>query len=114
MLYENVADTGWVFQADPFDVYVIISNRRQRSWDLVREELEKLILKKTIRRQQSQGQRWMIAESLKNIPVINAMMHSMYDIMRDKSVELVKRRERYRRWKRLDPRFSEWYNKLFS
>ena len=38
-IYEKLADHGWQLKMDPFDIYILISNRRGRNWLEVEKEM---------------------------------------------------------------------------
>jgi len=113
ILYESIADIGWCLRANPFDIYIIISNRRERLWNLVVQDLEDVIINNTVRRDQTFQQRQKRAEMIKNIPVINVAIQAMYDTLSDRSQTLVERREKFRQWKRQDQKMAGWCHELY-
>ena len=113
MLYESVADEGWALRCEPYDVYAIISNRRDAPWEDVVGRLTDLVKRTAVHRLVTVGEREGVAEEVKNIPVISAALEALNSTTQEPQVPLETRRAEYRKHMRQRPKMKIWFREFY-
>lgn len=99
--YEKLADAGWLLSIDPVDVYILISNRKQEEWRLVKIGLVKMLMKHVKRcNMVSLEARQIFAERVKLIADINSSFEAVDTYLSNASLALYAKRSRWRAFRR--------------
>lgn len=100
-IYEKLADAGWWLHMNAFDLYILISNRHQAEWDVVRPCMVQLILRHLRQYEDISFEALrLVAERVKLIPEINTLCEEAESFLTSKGSERHAKREKWRFFRR--------------
>ena len=114
-IYEKLADAGWWLDMDAFDLYILISNRDQAEWGMVKVRMLKLIVRHLRHCEHvSFEAREVVAERVKLIPETNTLCEDAESFLASKGLELYTKRERWRSFRRQSKKRHAQYVSLYG
>lgn len=94
---DQLASHGWVYKAHPFEMYIIITTNSDNRLDhsTHQPKLQQHLLKKVKKRPSTFNSNKLMAEEVKDIPIILGTLQSYHQRFNDSSLSLDRRREEY-------------------
>ena len=114
-IYEKLADAGWLLTADPFSIYIAISNRKHQETSAVEANMYRRIARYSIWKPSvSYAERAAFAEGVKQIAAVNSLFEHAHSWLTSMRVPRGEKRKRWRSFRRSSGHRHAQYVSLYG